>query len=98
MKALARVLDDPEMHVELRIGGEPLDIYTHQGRVRVRYASAMEPQAVISVPYEPLVAYADGRITQVAFGQYLTVDGDAAVAGRFLQRLARAKAVSPLGS
>ena len=53
---------------------------------------------MISVPYEPMIAYADGRITQEAFGQQMTVDGDAAVAGRFLQRLGRAMAVRPLGS
>ncbi len=98
MKALARVPDDAEMHVELRIDGEPLDIYTHQSRVRVRYRSATEPQAVISVPYEPMIAYADGRITQEAFGRHMTVDGDAEVAGRFLQRLARAMEVRPLGT
>lgn len=89
-EALSRVPDDSELHVELRIDGEPLDIHAHQGRVRVHYRPATEPQAVISVPYEPMIAYGDGRIAPEAFGQFITVDGDAEVAGRFLQRLERA--------
>lgn len=89
-EALSQVADVSELHVELRIDGEPLDIHAHQGRVRVRYRAARAPQAVISVPYEPMIAYGDGRITQVAFGQHVAVDGDAGAAGRFLQRLERA--------
>lgn len=89
-EALSRVPDDTELHVELRIDGQPLDIRAHPGRVRVRYRAARAPQAVISVPYEPMIAYGDGRITQEAFGQHIAVDGDAEVAGRFLQRLERA--------
>ncbi len=89
-EAMSRVPDDAKLHVELRIGGESLDIHAHEGRVRVLYRPATEPQAVISVPYEQMIAYGDGRITQEAFGQFITVDGDAEIAGQFLQRLERA--------
>jgi DNA-binding HxlR family transcriptional regulator len=89
-EALSRVPDDSETHVELRIDGESLDIHTHQGRVRVRYGAAQNPQAVISVPYEPMIAFADGRLEQEAYMQQIAVDGDSEVAVRFLQRLGRA--------
>jgi len=89
-EAMSRVPADSELHVELRIDGEPLDIHAHEGRVRVHYRPATELQAVILVPYEPMIAYGDGRIAQEAIGQFITVDGDAEVAGRFLQGLERA--------
>ena len=89
-EALSRVPDDTELHVEFRIGGKPLDILAHEGRVRVLYRPATEPQAVISVPYEQMIAYGDGRIAQQAFGQFVTVDGDTEVAAQFFQRLERA--------
>ncbi len=98
IKALARIPDDSPMHVELRVDGDPLDIHTQGDRVQVRYRAATAPQAVISVPYEPMIAFGDGRITQDAFAEQMTIDGDAEVAGLFLQRLARALKVSPLGS
>jgi len=89
-ESLSRTSDDSELHIELRIDGEPFDIHAHQRHVQVRYRPAREPQAVISVPYEPMIAYGDGRITQEAFGKQVAVDGDAEIAARFLQRLGRA--------
>lgn len=89
-QALSQAPDNFQLHVELRIDGKPLDIQALEGEVRVQYRSATEPQAVISVPYESMIAYADRRITQEAFEQLITVDGDMEIAGRFLQRLARA--------
>ena len=89
-EAMSRAPDDTELHVELRIDGEPLDIHACAGRVRVRYRPATDPQAVISVPYEPMIAYGDGRIAQDAFAKMLTIDGDVEMAGRFLLRLERA--------
>ena len=86
-EALSRVPDDSPLHVEFRIDGQPLDIQSHEGRVRVRYGSAREPQAVISVPYEPMIAYGDGRIGQEDFGQHVAIEGDVEVATRFMQRL-----------
>jgi len=89
-ESLSRITDDSEFHIELRIDGEPLEIHAHQGRVRVRYRPATNPQAVISVPYEPMIACGDGRITQEAFAKQVVVDGDPEVAGRFLRHLERA--------
>ena len=89
-EAMSRTPDGSDLHVELRIDGKPLDIHAHNSRVQVRYRQAREPQAVISVPYEPMIAYGDGRITQDVFGEHVAVEGDAEVAARFLQRLERA--------
>lgn len=89
-EALSRTPDDLDLHVELRIDGQSLDVHAHKSRVQVRYRAAQEPQAVISVPYEQMIAYADGRITQDVFGQHVAIEGDAEVAARFLQRLERA--------
>ncbi len=89
-EALSRVPDDAGFHVELRIDGTPLDIQTDGGHVRVRYGAAKEPQAVVEVPYEPMIAHADGRITSDEFAHHLVIDGDLDMAARFLRRLARA--------
>ncbi len=89
-EALSRVAGDSELHVEIRIDGQPLDIQEQAGCVRVRYRSAQNPQAVISVPYEAMIAYGDGQIAPEAFTRHLAVEGDAEVASRFLQRLERA--------
>ncbi len=89
-EAMSRTADDSDLHVELRIDGEPLDIQAQKGNVEVRYRPAREPQAVIKVPYEQMIAYADGRITQDVFGNHVDVDGDAKVAARFMERLNRA--------
>ncbi len=86
-ETLSRVRDDSDFHVELRIDGEPLDIRAQDGRIQVRYRRATDPQAVISVPYEPMIACGDGQITQQAFRAAVTVDGDVEAAGQFLQRL-----------
>jgi len=79
-----------DLHVELRIDGEPLDIHASEGGVSVHYRPATSPQAIISVPYEPMIAYGDGRIPQQAFAKLITVHGDKEAAGRFLQRLEHA--------
>jgi len=68
-EALSRTPADPSFHVELRIAGEPLDIHAREGGVRVQCGAAHVPQAVPSVPYEPMIACGDGRFSQELFAQ-----------------------------
>lgn len=89
-EALSRVADDSTFDIELRIEGEPLEIRMSQNGVQVRYRPALEPQAIISVPYEPMIAYGDGRMTKEKFAEQVVVEGDFEVAGQFLQHLEHA--------
>lgn len=84
---LSRAPSDDPLHVELRIDGEPLEIRARPGDVQVRYGAASEPQAVISVPYEPMIAHADSRISQEEFQAQVTVEGSQEAAFALFQRL-----------
>jgi hypothetical protein len=35
------------------------------------YGAAQKPQAIISIPYKPMIAYGDGRIPQESYVQQL---------------------------
>lgn len=88
-EALARTPADEALHVELCIDGESLDVHAEGARVRVRYRAAEAPQAVISVPYSPMIDFGDGRIGRDVFMRQVSIDGDMDAAVAFFGRLER---------
>lgn len=86
-EALLRAPHESTFHIEFRINNEPFDIEVIKNTVQVSYRSATEPQAIISVPYEPMIAYADNQISIDAFRKQMLVEGDTTIAAQFFQRL-----------
>ena len=68
--ALQRVVAPTlDLTAELVVNQEKFELSVRDGRVDIRYGSATDPQVIIAMDYEAIVAACDGRMSLQQFGE-----------------------------
>lgn len=96
-ESFRRVIDaDSEAHVELMVDEEAFSVRIGGGTVTVRYGADPEAPVSISTSYEPIIATADGRMTEEAFARdhIRPTRGTEEDVGRYLALMGRAFAAA----